>query len=47
MSENELNADAARRREPDPELVERPRRRGFTAQYKMRISREVDACAAG
>jgi len=30
---------------PDPELVERARRRRFTAQYKLRILREADACS--
>jgi transposase len=30
---------------PDPELVERPRRRRFSAEYKLRILREADACA--
>lgn len=29
---------------PDPELVERPQRRTFTADYKRRILREADAC---
>jgi transposase-like protein len=29
---------------PDPELVERPRRRRFTAEYKLAILREADAC---
>jgi len=29
---------------PDPELVERPRRRTFTAAYKLKVLREVDAC---
>ncbi len=29
---------------PGPELVERPRRRRFSAQYKLRIVREADAC---
>ena len=29
---------------PDPELVERPRRRRFSAEYKLRIVREADAC---
>jgi transposase len=29
---------------PDPELVERPRRRRFSAEYKLRILREADAC---
>jgi transposase len=31
---------------PDPELVEVPRRRRFTAEYKLRILREVEACAS-
>jgi transposase len=30
---------------PDPEVVERARRRRFTAEYKLRILREVDGCA--
>jgi len=30
---------------PDPELVERPRRRRFTAEYKLRIVRQADACS--
>ena len=29
---------------PDPELIERPRRRRFTAEYKLRILREADGC---
>jgi transposase-like protein len=29
---------------PDPELVERPRRRRFTAEYKLRILQEAEAC---
>lgn len=29
---------------PDPGLVERPRRRRFSAQYKLEILREADAC---
>jgi transposase len=28
----------------DPELVERPKRRRFTAEYKLRILREAEAC---
>jgi transposase-like protein len=28
---------------PDPELVDRPSRRRFTAEYKLRILREADA----
>jgi len=30
---------------PDPELVERPKRRRFTAEYKLRIVQEADACS--
>jgi len=29
---------------PDPELVERPVRRRFTAEYKLRVLWEADAC---
>jgi transposase len=29
---------------PDPELAERPRRRRFSAEYKLRVLREVEAC---
>lgn len=29
---------------PDPEVVERPKRRSFTAEYRMQILREADAC---
>ena len=29
----------------DPELVEGPRRRRFTAEYKLRVLREADACS--
>ena len=29
---------------PDPEVSDRPRRRQFTAQYKLAILRELDAC---
>ncbi len=30
---------------PDPELVERPRRRTFTAEYKLKVLREAEACS--
>jgi len=30
---------------PDPELIERPRRRRFSAEYKLAIVREADACS--
>ncbi len=29
---------------PDPEVPERPQRRRFTAEYKLRILKEADAC---
>ena len=29
---------------PDPEVTERAKRRRFTADYKLRILREADAC---
>jgi transposase len=30
---------------PDPELVEGPKRRRFTAEYKLRVLREADGCS--
>ena len=30
---------------PDPELIERPKRRSFTAEYKLRILQAADACS--
>ncbi len=30
---------------PDPELVEGPKRRRFTAVYKLRVVREADVCS--
>src|SRR5512135_3193797 len=35
---------AGREGVPDPELVERAKRRSFTAEYKVRILAEADAC---
>jgi len=31
---------------PDPELVERAKRRSFTAKYKLEILAKADACTA-
>jgi len=31
---------------PDPELVQRPQRRRYSAAYKLRIVQEADACTA-
>jgi transposase len=38
-------ARPSRERVPDPELVERASRRRFSAEYKLRILRETDACS--
>lgn len=32
---------------PDPEVMEKPVRRKFTAEYKSRISQEANNCAPG
>lgn len=40
-------AHAAAAGVPDPELVERPRRRRFSAEYKLGVLRRVDACGPG
>src|SRR3954453_17877341 len=37
-------ARPARERVPDPELVERAKRRRFTAEYKLRILKQAEAC---
>lgn len=34
-------------RPPDPELIERPTRRRFSAEYKRNVLREADACNRG
>lgn len=33
-------------RAPDPEVVAKPKRRRFTAEYRLKILREADACKA-
>ena len=40
----EGSACSVRSKIPDPEVPERARRRRFTAEYKIRILREADAC---
>jgi transposase-like protein len=40
MSQNELNKSNV----PDPEVVPRAKRRHFSAEYKLRILEEADAC---
>jgi len=37
-------AQAAPGSAPDRELIERPRRRRFSAQYKLEVLRQADAC---
>ena len=44
VGEGEVAAGGSARGGPDPELVERPRRRRFGAEYKLRIVREADRC---
>ncbi len=39
----EIGSNAARLA-PDPELVQRPARRRYSAEYKLRIVLEADAC---
>ncbi len=34
----------ARARRPDPEVVAKPQRRQFTAQYRLRVLEEADRC---
>lgn len=43
--DSEIPARAAREgAAPDPELVQKAKRRSFTAAYKLRIVREAEAC---
>src|SRR3954470_14878750 len=46
MSEKQANEASARiaERVPDPELVERAKRRRFSAEYKLRILQQAEAC---
>lgn len=41
--ETEVSVNAKKRKQPDPEVPERAKRRRFTGEYKLRILREVDA----
>jgi len=41
-----VSASSARRTPPDPAVPEKARRRRFTAEYKLRILREVERCKA-
>jgi transposase-like protein len=44
VGERKRIGDRASAGVPDPELVERPVRRRFTAEYKLRVLREAEAC---
>jgi len=44
MTEIESNGAEPRSAVPDPELVERARRRRFTAEYKLQILQQAEAC---
>jgi transposase-like protein len=43
-SSEAAGGDAAPQAVPDPELTERPKRRSFTAEYKLKILKQADAC---
>jgi len=40
----EITANGSGAPAPDPELVERPQRRRYSAQYKLKIVQAADAC---
>ena len=42
----EITSNGAGPSVADPELVQRARRRRFSAEYKLRVLREADACSA-
>jgi transposase len=42
----EITTNGAAPGAPDPELVQRAQRRRYSAEYKLRIVREADACTA-
>lgn len=42
---SELRVRRERDAVANPELIERPRRRKFTSEYKLRIVQEADACS--
>lgn len=47
MTAPTLSMHAERVTPPDPEVPERPRRRRFTVEYKLRVLAETDAAPAG
>jgi len=46
MLDPSRNGTEVERASADPELVERPRRRRFTAAYKLKVVSEADRCTA-
>ena len=42
---SEAAAGASRNKAPDPELVERPTRRRYSAEYKLHVVEEADRCS--
>src|SRR4051795_2319520 len=46
MTEIAANGSGPAAEVPDPELVERAKRRRFSAQYKLDVLREAEACSA-
>jgi transposase len=44
MAETQANGRGAPAGVPDPELVQRPKRRRFRAEYKLRILGQAEAC---
>jgi transposase len=43
-SQPNLTSSSVPPKVPDPEVIARPRRRSFTAEYRLRILKEADAC---
>lgn len=43
--QEQTNGRVAPAEVPDPELVERAKRRRFSAEYKLRVLREAEACS--
>jgi transposase-like protein len=44
---SEVSASATSQERPDSEVLAKPERRRFTAEYKLRILQEAEACANG
>lgn len=45
-SGSEVSGEDVASTAPDPEVLEKPKRRRFSAEYKLRIVKEADACTA-